>query len=227
MKEAESATAPAISATDKVADQILERIREGDFVPGQRLVESSLAQEFGVSRGIIRQCLHMLSAANIVDIELHRGATIHRLSRAELREMYELRELIEGFAARKSAERADHVEIAANLGDLVEEMAPTVVAQNIQAYSFINTRFHDVIILAAGNTQLSHVLGQIHAQLPRLIYSRLLNSAEIAASDTGHRAIQVAIAKGDGEAAQNAMKAHVREAGRAMLTLPDKFFSAS
>lgn len=216
---------PTTGATDRVAQEIVERIRDGDFVPGQRLVEVSLAEEFGVSRGVIRQCLYKLSAERVVDMELHRGATIHKFSRSELDEVYELREILEGFAARKAAEHKNHKAVAAELEKLVEEMAPSVATEDRGAFSPINARFHEVIIKAADNREISSVLSRLHALLPRMIYGRLLNPGTIRESDAAHRAIVEAIAAGDGRSAGDAMQRHIRKSGDAAKQLPEKYFA--
>ncbi|MEO3388155.1 GntR family transcriptional regulator [Mesorhizobium sp. CAU 1741] len=217
--------ANALGATDRIAEEIMARIRDGDYVPGQRLVEAGLAQEFEVSRGVIRQTLHRLSAAGIVDIELHRGATIHRLSRRELGQMYEIRQLLEGHAARAVAAAEDHPAIAAELRRLLDQMAPAVESTDVRAFTTVNAAFHDLILTRARNEYLSRVLRQMHAQLPRLIYSRLVNPGTMHASHKGHCRIVEAISAGDGDAAERAMREHVAESGRAMMELPDKFFS--
>lgn len=214
-------------ATDRVAAEILTRIREGDYVPGQRLVEADLAKEFGVSRGVIRQTLHRLAAASIVDIALHRGATIHRLSRQELTEMYEIRQLLEGYAARKAAQSPDHAAIAERLSQLIDRMTPAANTHNVREFTTINADFHDLLLGASGNDYLARVLRQMHALLPRLIYSRLLDPQTMRASHEGHIRIARAIAAGDADAAERAMQAHVTESGEAIHRLADKFFARS
>lgn len=214
-------------ATDRVANEIIARMREGEFVPGQRLVEGELAKEFNVSRGVIRQCLYKLSAERVVDMELHRGATIHKFSRRELVEAHELREVLEGFAARKAAESENHKAIAAKLAVLVEEMAPAVGARDRSAFTPLNAQFHETIISASGNGEIIRVLSRLHSLLPRMIYGRLLNPDRIAESDAAHRAILSAISSGDGEGAQAAMVAHIRSSGRDAKSLPDRYFLSS
>ena len=212
-------------ATDRIAEEIMTRIRDGDYVPGQRLVEADLAEEFAVSRGVIRQMLHKLSAAGIVDIELHRGATIHRLSRRELAQMYEVRQLLEGHAARRVADSSDNARIASELTGLLEQMIPAVESNDVRRFTTFNAAFHDLILSGAQNEYLSRMLHQMQAQLPRLIYSRLVNPGTMHASHEGHCRIVEAIASGDPAAAEHAMREHVAESGRAMMDLPDRFFS--
>src|SRR5690606_3964267 len=94
---------PDRTAVDKVAHAIVEGIKAGIYAPGQRLIEADLTRDLGVSRGPVREATRRLGAEGILDVLPHRGAVVRKLSRRDVAAIYQIRELLEGLAARLSA----------------------------------------------------------------------------------------------------------------------------
>src|SRR5919204_2708887 len=97
------ASTSAKTAVDRAADGIRERLLAGDYAPGQRLIEVELVEELQVGRNTVREALARLASDGVVKIEPHRGASVPRLSVKELEELYAVREVLEGLAARLAA----------------------------------------------------------------------------------------------------------------------------
>ena len=97
----------SVSAVDQVIHSVKDGIREARYAPGQRLAESELMREAGVSRGSVREALRRLASEGFVEWQRYRGASIVRMSRAQVLDFLHLRELLEGFAARSAAERIE------------------------------------------------------------------------------------------------------------------------
>ena len=108
--------ARATSSSGSVVEEILTGLYDGRYVPGQRLIEADLTRHLKVSRGSVREALSRLSAEGVVKLTLHRGAYIRTLTRAEVRGVLEVTEIIVGLAARlapsTSASRAPRTSCA-------------------------------------------------------------------------------------------------------------------
>jgi len=109
------------SIGDMVYEVLREAILSGAFPPGERLRQEALATAIGVSRVPVREALLKLDAEGLVDFSTHKGAVVQTLSHAEIVEIYELRDLLETHALRKSMERMTPERIA-RLRDLAAEM---------------------------------------------------------------------------------------------------------
>jgi len=96
-----------LTGTRRAVTALREGIRAGRYVPGQRLVEADLAAEIGVGRNSLREAFSRLASEGLVLIEPHRGASIRRRTRAEVAQLYDLSEDLEGrpLAARQSTSR--------------------------------------------------------------------------------------------------------------------------
>ena len=194
-----------------LAAQAYSRIREallqGAFAPGDPLFENQLTQQLGMSRTPIREALQALAAEGLLETIPARGWFVPRRSVGDLHEMFELREALEGMAARGAALRATEAEILAltALCDAYER------AMDWQDWAAKGTEFHACIAAAARNVRLSAMLDQLTAQIVLTRRSELRavqGRGREAARE--HRAILAAIAARDPDAAEREARAHVR-----------------
>lgn len=187
---------------------ILEAIDTGVYKPGDRLVESELAERFGVSRTPIREALQRLETQNLLTRD-GRSLIVASLDHTQLAELYVVRGELEGLAARLAARHATPEEVAV-LRDMLE--ADRRLTDDPQAMSRANRRFHKQIHLASHNRFLVQQLDLVHRSMA------LLASTSIAAEGRGedtldeHARIVEAIAAGDGEAAYTALRDHISQA---------------
>src|SRR4051812_16469171 len=103
----QSVTEPALrtgETVDRTAALIRQQIVEGRLVPGQRLIARDLVEQLGISRGPLREAFRRLAADGLVDLIPNRGAMVRRLSNDEIAQVYQIREALEGYAARRAAE---------------------------------------------------------------------------------------------------------------------------
>ena len=119
-----------VVSTQVVIQLLKQRIHSGLLVPGQRLVEPDVMRETGASRGRVREALLRLSADGLVELHEFRGAVVKRLTRAEVRHAYDMREMLEGLAARLTAAagldevgRATLIQLQAELDAATESAA--------------------------------------------------------------------------------------------------------
>src|SRR5258708_30459789 len=94
-----------VSTIDTIIVSIKKNIREGIYAPGQRLIEPDLIRSLKVSRGSIREALRRLESEGVIEHKPFTGATVRKMSRSEVAEFSEIRELLEGLASRLAAEK--------------------------------------------------------------------------------------------------------------------------
>ncbi len=187
---------------------VLDAIDRGDYRPGDRLVESDLAERFGVSRTPIREALQRLETQSVVARD-GRSLIVASLDHDQLGELYVVRAELEGLAARLAAQHAAPEEIAV-LREMVRR--DHEIIDQAAALARSNKRFHRQIHLASHNRYLIQQLEMVHRTMA------LLSSTTLAASGRGaraldeHAAILDAIELRDGDAADAAIRVHISRA---------------
>ncbi|MFO1284444.1 MAG: GntR family transcriptional regulator [Burkholderiales bacterium] len=210
---------PADSAPDGLAAQAYETLRAslvaGDLAPGEPLQEIRLARRLGMSRTPVREALRVLARDGFVEANAARGYAVPRGSVEDLRELFELRESLEGLAARCAAMRATDAEIAA-LEAVCREYDR---AKGIDAWTRIGTEFHRRIVAAARNRRMARTLDALNAQIV-IARRSVLSGGETRhdAAMRAHRAIQGAIVARSPDAAESAARDHVRASYESALS---------
>ncbi|MGY6548759.1 MAG: GntR family transcriptional regulator [Roseinatronobacter sp.] len=184
---------------------ILEAIDIGIFKPGDRLVESELADRFGVSRTPIREALQRLETQTLLARD-GRSLIVASLDHNQLAELYVVRSELEGLAARLAARHATGEEIRL-LRAMVEEDRKLV--HEPQALSRANKRFHKQIHLASHNRYLVQQLDLVHRSMALLATTSLSFEGRGQQTIEEHCKIVEAIAAGDGDRAYEALKSHI------------------
>ena len=201
----------ARTASVAAADLIRQAIVEGRVLPGQRLKEEELAQQLGISRTPIREALLVLQTEGLLEASPNRGATVRSYDVRDLEEMYELRALLEGHAARRAAARvtADQLD---ELRASCDRFAALLDGNDIQSLVAENNVFHRTILTAADSDRLSGMVRQVVA-MPLVYKSYVWYSPDQAsASHHYHRQLVKALERSDGERAELVMREHVFEA---------------
>ena len=200
---------PEPKATQRDAySLILEAIDGGIYRPGDRLVESELADRFGVSRTPIREALQRLETQSLLTRD-GRSLIVASLDHNQLSELYVVRAELEGLAARLAARHATAEEVRV-LSDMVE--ADRALVDQPKALSRANRRFHKQIHLASHNRYLVQQLDLVHRSMA------LMATTSLAAEGRGqdalreHEAIVTAIAARDEGTAYQALKDHISKA---------------
>jgi len=137
---------------DQIKEVLLARILEGDYAPGQRIVELQVAHEFGVSQAPVREALRELEALRLIVSEPHRGARVREVTARELAEIYPVRAALEEEAARAAA-----VRMGGKVDALEREYkAMRKAAERDDAHGLVShdVAFHRVIVEASGNQTL-------------------------------------------------------------------------
>ncbi len=184
---------------------ILNAIDTGTYKPGDRLVESELAERFKVSRTPIREALQRLETQNMLARD-GRSLIVASLDHTQLAELYEVRAELEGLAAQLAAQHATPEEVRV-LYDMIA--TDRKISDDPARLSRANRRFHNQIHLASRNRYLISQLEMVHRSMALLTSSALAVEGRSEKTLDEHEAIVNAIANGDGEAANKALKTHL------------------
>ncbi len=210
---------PNDSVVERTIATMRDAIRDGRYVQGQRLVVADVTKALGVSAGPVREAIRRLTGEGLVEITQHRGATVRTFKRKDVREIYQLREVVEGLAARLAAEHIDIGNNAAELKASVAEMR-TIVRNHGRNYYQHNRDFHELIYKIADNEAMRQMARQLVLPIYKLQFHSLLSPEYYRVSASEHEAIAQAILDGDGPGAERLMRNHVRNSGAAGPTPP-------
>lgn len=198
-----------------VVDRLRALILTGEYSPKERLVEEQLADRLGVSRTPIRQALTTLEAEGLVEIAPNKGAAVCSFSIEDVWDIYDMRAVLEGHAARRAAERIVAQDLVRLRGS-VDEMEGlsgryTVHEEEIRALVALNQEFHGTIIGASRNRRLQRLVGRT-IEIPLMFKAFFwYGEQERMVSNHYHRQILGALEAGDGERAEIIMREHVYE----------------
>ncbi|MCF3593447.1 GntR family transcriptional regulator [Rhodobacteraceae bacterium LMO-12] len=201
MKEARSAQKDAYSL-------LLEAIDVGEFEPGDRLVESDLAEKFGVSRTPIREALQRLETQQLLTRD-GRSLIVASLDHNQMAELYVVRAELEGLAARLAAKHATDEEVRVLREMVAEDKKLTADAA---ALARANRRFHRQLHLASHNRFLVQQLNLVHQSMALMETTSLAVEGRGETAMDEHAAIVAAIEARDEDRAQRALKDHISQA---------------
>ena len=194
---------------DQIKDYLLTQILEGDLAPGERIVETRIARELGISQGPVREALRDLATLGLVDLQPYRGARVRQPSVEEQVEAMKVRAELEAMAAREAAGRltADQV---SELRRLNEEMANLAAAGDTHGHAIKNTEFHLLVVQAAGNRTLERLLAILEPFGQTYLTASVTGLNPSQGYAARHTPILEALVAGDPDRAEAAMRAHGR-----------------
>lgn len=205
-----------------MVEALRQSIVLGRLVPGSRLIERELIEMMGVSRTVVREALRQLEAEGLIDVVANKGAIVRNLSRAEAKDLYAIRAVLEGLAARLFAERADEAtrdDLAANLAVTARAYDDGDPATIVEA----KNAFYATLFAGAGSETLSAMIDALQARVWRW---RVLGVAHpqrsggrSAEAVRDLEAMVAAIDAGDQAAAERIARAEVVNAANEALRL--------
>jgi DNA-binding GntR family transcriptional regulator len=209
-----------MSKKDLIIQQLRAEIVSGQIPPGEKLSEARLAERFGVSRMPVRDALKELESAGFVTVEQRRGTFVRGMSRSEILDLFEVREAVEGMAARLCAHRANN-DLLAKLDEAIETMSRQVKVLDMDGYSRTDERLHELILSGASNERLSDHYRLLVQHLHRGLLSSIVTRREgrMERSLAEHVEIMRALHAHDAQGAEDAMRNHVQ---RGRLELQDE-----
>lgn len=188
---------------------IVEAIEAGTYKPGDRLVESELAERLGVSRTPVREALQRLETQSMLSRD-GRSLIVATLDHNQLAELYAVRTELEGLAARLAARHATDEEIRVLASMVADDRA--LLGGDPRALSRANKRFHRQIHLASHNRYLVQQLDLVHRSMALMANTSFAAEGRDEVALDEHAEIVSAIAAHDGEASYQALRAHISRA---------------
>lgn len=197
-------------------DELRTAVLDGSLAPGSRVTVRPLAEKLGLSPTPIKGALAGLEREGFLVAVPHRGYFVPEFDTDDLLELYELREAVDGLAARRAATARNRTDATGELATLIEKQRAVVASGNLQAYSELDLQFHRLIWHAAGSRRLLPIAENLIAQVR--LGNRLSAQApgRLPSALVEHEAILRALEKGDPRAAERVVRRHVRESGKAL-----------
>ncbi|PIT04941.1 transcriptional regulator [Bradyrhizobium nitroreducens] len=205
-----------VALGEAVFRSLCEALQAGSYRAGDRLREEEVAQRLKVSRTPVREALGRLAARGFVE-PARRGLIVRSLDISEVLELYAMREIMEGAAARLAAEHASSTEIDA-LRD-IEQATVEIKEADAAEMARLNRAFHEAICRAARNRYLDNASRELQDWIALLGPTTFTVSGRPSTSHDEHQAIIAAIAARNGDKAEQLARAHIREALRCRLKL--------
>ena len=184
------------------------RILEQQFLPGQHLVEDTIAKKLGISRTPVREAIRELSREGLVAISPNRRAVVRTLTTEELLDIFDIKIRLEGLCAAHAAERSSKA-TAQELSKALKAMAAAAKAHDKQAYLRADEIYHGVIYVGAKNERIKQIITDLNTQWHRMRQGMAAIESRMETAVEEHRRIADAIGAGDSQAAETAMRVHL------------------
>ncbi len=208
---------PRRTLRDEVREALTRAILQGQLRPGDRIVETRLARQLGLSQGTVREALRELEQLGLVVSSPNRGVRVRPLTQKDLCEVYEMRALIEGYAVRQACQRLTPADLEA-LDRLVTAMVEAAQTGDLRRFVEYDVEFHRRLCQASGNTLLVRLWSAIHPTHWTYVSTGLLGLPSLHLAER-HRAVVTALRTGDPDQAEAAIHRHLLELRERVLSL--------
>jgi DNA-binding GntR family transcriptional regulator len=206
----------------RVEEVLRQAIIEGRLAPGQRLTERQLTEMTGVSRTLIREALRQLESQGLISVIPNKGPVVRELTVAEGRDLYAIRGVLEGLAARYFVENANEA-MAAELSAAIDAVVAAYERGDYPEALKTKNHFYDVLFRGSGSETLSSMLQALHARIWRWralgVTHPQRSPGRAKEAIHGLRAIQEAIRRRDAPAAEEATRAEAMHGATEVLRL--------
>ena len=211
---------PTVPVRKKAYEHLKTAILSGRFSPKERLTEEHLAETLGVSRTPVREALYKLEAEGLIRPLKKRGFIVSGDSKEEVKELFELRAILEGYALRIISERITE-ESLQHLGTFIDKAQAALEANRMGDVFKWNTRFHDYLHeLVSDSIRLYRLIVDMRKQVLRHRKVTLQSIEGAQRTLDGHRKILLALRLKDPELCERTMREHIKLAKEdALLTL--------
>lgn len=205
------------NSSDRVAEAIGIAILKRRYVVGQRLVETDLTRELGVSRSTVREALKTLAATGVVDLVPHRGAVIRSFTRTDAEDLLEVLEVLCGLAARLAAQRIGIGDNRARFEAVTRQLIGEPGPEGLRRMLDERARFYKMMFDIAGNAELNRAVPAARAHLYRTQMYAAATVSDLKAMAGEYRAIAEAVLEGDARKAEARTRHHLEATARRTL----------
>lgn len=200
---------------EDIKEFLIDAIVRGELKPGERIVETQVAQQLGVSQGPVREALRDLEIFGFVVSSPFRGTQVRQISNEDLVEIYPIRAALEGIAARFAAVHIDDAMLV-QLETLLDQMREAAAAGDREAHIDADVAFHRTIIEASGNKLLRQFWESMRLATTTFVTNAMVRRSLGELADR-HAPVLTALQARDPSAAEEAMRRHIEEPGEWVL----------
>lgn len=206
------------STAEMIAEHLRDAITSGQLAPGQQLGEASLAAQFAVSRGPLREAMQRLVAEGLLRSERHRGIFVIELTEADVHDVYLVRKAIERVAIEEIC-RGDTTLARTRLGTPVKAMVAAARRHDAAAVADADQRFHEVLVACADSPRLHRAMRTLLLET-RMLLGELQDAyPDLSEQAADHIALRDAIGTGDRTTAVRLLDEHLDDGLSRLLTL--------
>lgn len=205
-----------ISLASVLEKEVEKRILSGELPPGMRLNEIQLANQFGTSRGPLREATRSLEAKGLVEFVRNKGVFVRSLSVKEAVEIYDLRAALLGLAGRLLSQRMTDA-ILNDLNEQLRKMDEAAAKRSFEEYYPLNLAFHDFIVISAGSEMLATEYKRFVKKMHLFRAKSLVQGGGLSVSNLEHREMVDALSSGDPERAHASHWRHIDKAKQRLL----------
>ncbi len=205
-----------VSKSERVYDILRESIVKRRFVAGEKLVERDLARKLKVSKTPVREALSRLEREGLIEGSSYRSFSVTQLSERDIVEIYDIREIANGLAARCAANKADKKQIE-QLYSIIQSFRDHVKRNDLRSYNSLDIEFHNLLGAISENKRLREIMQLLRNQTRVLMTTSVTLLGRAEASLSEHTKIVDAIASQEADLAERLTREHIRNVKRAVL----------
>lgn len=188
--------------------KLRDNILNGVYKEGMMLQEIKISDEFGVSRTPVREALKQLELEGLILMIPNKGAKVLNISTNDIKDIYEIRSLIEGMAARLAAEKITDVELQ-KMEETLDLEEFYIMKNNVEGTTGEDSSFHQILYASCHSRYLEHILKDFHRYCQIARCQSLSSKGRSSKSLEEHRAIFDALKEHDREKAESCATKHV------------------
>jgi DNA-binding GntR family transcriptional regulator len=205
------------SLREQVVAVLRDAILQGDFKPGQSLVETELAAQLGVSRAPLREAIQILNKEGLVETVPYHGTTVRRLHKKDIEELYSLRGLLEAFAISRIITMGNHQTVAGELHTIFEAMLAAADKGDLKKVNSVDRDFHDALISQSNHDLLAATWSGVALRVRQVMALRNRRNSDLKDIAYNHLPIIEAVRDADEARAIDLIKKHVATSGDLMV----------
>ncbi len=210
---------------DIVYDSIKESILMGDIQQGQRLMETHIAEEIGVSRTPVREAIRKLELEGLVVMVPRRGAYVAEISLDEVIDVFEIRAALESLAAELASKRITENEMQ-KLKDILIKEEEQADNNNVSRFIELDTEFHEILFMASRNKRLSQIINNLREHIQRYRTISLAYKGRMSVALKEHQDIMDALENGKERDVGALARKHIESASNAFMSAVETYSSS-
>lgn len=199
----------------QIADMLRDMVMTGKLKEGDKVNESELCSTMGISKTPLREALRVLSVEGLIDLIPNRGAFVTTPTFEEIREMFDIMSLLEGFCALTACKKMDQKQFI-RLEKLHKKLEENYERRDQEAYIRINNQYHSYLQEIAGNRSLNQIVNGLRKKILLYRFQSLNLEGRFEKSISEHRELQEAFRERDQQRAEALMRDHLQNQSMAL-----------